>query len=337
VKPFFETVTPEPGASWAFLDRRLPNGIPFQWHHHPEYELTLTLNSRGHRYVGDDVGAYDDGDLVLIGPGIPHSWHSREAIDPGKPHVALVAWFTREWVSQLTTVFPETAHLTGMLARATQGLFFDRRTSKVIAPLFEEIRTAPPARRLVLLIEVLTTLCQHHDAVPLANAPRDGAAVAADPRMIRVFDHLHAHFAHTIAVGTLAQIACVSASTFHRMFKRHTRMTMVDYVTRLRIGRACSLLIETAQSVATIAADVGYTNLSLFNRQFARAKSATPSMFRRQHRVMLGNAAQSVCSAPLTQIDARNRRPVALRLDDERTHQSRLSPGNKVRVSPLLR
>ena len=119
MKPFFETVTPEPGASWAFLDRRLADGIPFQWHHHPEFELTLTLNSRGHRYIGDDVEPYDDGDLVLIGPGIPHSWHSREALDPEKPHVALVAWFTRGWVTALISTFPEMAQLSGMLARAT--------------------------------------------------------------------------------------------------------------------------------------------------------------------------------------------------------------------------
>ena len=289
MKPFFETVTPEPGASWAFLDRRLADGIPFEWHHHPEYELTLTLNSRGHRYVGDDVGPYDDGDLVLIGPSIPHSWNSREAVDSTKPHVALVAWFTRDWVSQLTTAFPEMAHLSGMLARATQGLFFDRGASEAVASSFEAMRSAPPARRLVLLIEVLTTLCHCHDATPLANAPRGGAELAADPRMIRVLDHLHAHFAEPVRVTTLANIAYVSTSTFHRMFRRHTRMTMVDYVTRLRVGRACSLLIESGQSIATIAADVGYTNLSLFNRQFARAKGATPSNFRKHHRIMLGS------------------------------------------------
>ena len=289
MKPFFETVTPEPGASWAFLDRRLKDGIPFQWHHHPEFELTLTLNSRGQRYVGDDVGPYDDGDLVLIGPGIPHTWHSREALDPAKPHVALVAWFTREWVTTLIAAFPEMAQLSGMLARASQGLCFDRTASEAVASSFEAMRTAPPARRLVLLIEVLITLCHDHDAVPLANAPHEDAELAADPRMVRVLDYLHAHFAEPVAVDTLAVIACVSTSTFHRMFRQHTRMTMVDYVTRLRVGRASSLLIESAQSIATIAADVGYTNLSLFNRQFVRAKGETPSSFRKQHRILLGN------------------------------------------------
>jgi len=296
MKPFFETVTPEPGVSWAFLDRRLPAGIPFEWHHHPEFELTLTLNSCGHRYVGDDVEPYEDGDLVLIGPGIPHSWHSREAIDPGRPHVALVAWFTRDWgwVAGLIGVFPEMAHLAGMLARATQGLRFDRGASEAVASSFESMRTASPARRLVLLIEVLTTLCHYHDAVSLANAPREEVELAADPRMVRVLDHIHAHFAKPVTVSSLADIACVSTSAFHRMFKRHTRMTMVDYVTRLRVGRACSLLIESGHSIATIAADVGYSNLSLFNRQFARAKGATPSSFRRRHRIMLGSVAHTI-------------------------------------------
>jgi transcriptional regulator GlxA family with amidase domain len=181
------------------------------------------------------------------------------------------------------------AHLAGMLARATQGLRFDRVASEAVASSFESMRTAAPARRLVLLIEVLTTLCHFHDAVPLANAPREEAELAADPRMVRVLDHIHAHFAKPVAVSSLADIACVSTSAFHRMFKRHTRMTMVDYVTRLRVGRACSLLIESGRSIATIAADVGYSNLSLFNRQFARAKGATPSSFRRRHRIMLGS------------------------------------------------
>ena len=287
MKAFFEAVTPEAGASWAFLDRRLPDGIPFEWHHHPEFELTLTCNSRGHRYVGDDVEPYDDGDLVLIGPGIPHSWHSREAVDAARPHVALVVWFTREWVAGLTTLFPETALIGAMLARATQGLCFGRAARDEVAPLIEAMRTATPARRLVLLIDVLTTLCQDADAVLLANMPAEPLELAADPRLARVLAYLHHHFAEPVSIGGMAELACVSTSAFHRMFRRHTRMTMVGYITRLRIGRACSMLIDTAMPVATIASDVGFTNLSLFNRQFARVKGDTPGNFRKRHRGML--------------------------------------------------
>jgi hypothetical protein len=55
MRPLFEKVTVPDGASWALLNRRLDDGIPFLWHYHPEFELTLTLNSRGQRYIGDSA------------------------------------------------------------------------------------------------------------------------------------------------------------------------------------------------------------------------------------------------------------------------------------------
>ena len=79
------------------LHRRLDDGIPFLWHYHPEFELTLTLNSRGQRYIGDDIANYDDGDLVLLGPNLPHTWCSAEKIDAASPHIAIVMWFTESW------------------------------------------------------------------------------------------------------------------------------------------------------------------------------------------------------------------------------------------------
>ena len=107
MRPLFEKVTVPEGSSWAMLNRRLPDGIPFQWHYHPEFELTLTLNSRGQRYIGDNVAGYDDGDLVLLGPNLPHTWCSAERLDDGQPHIALVMWFTEEWSAGVTETLAE--------------------------------------------------------------------------------------------------------------------------------------------------------------------------------------------------------------------------------------
>src|SRR5690348_16611622 len=92
MKPFLEKVPASGDACWPMLNRRLDADIPFQWHHHPEYELTLTLNSRGQRFIGDHIGSYEDGDLVLIGPNLPHTWSSTGKLDVDAPHVALVMW-----------------------------------------------------------------------------------------------------------------------------------------------------------------------------------------------------------------------------------------------------
>ena len=80
MKPQFERVAIPEGCSIRVLNRRVSE-IPFEWHHHPECELTLTLNSHGLRFIGDHVGAYDAHDLVLVPPNMPHTWASRAALD----------------------------------------------------------------------------------------------------------------------------------------------------------------------------------------------------------------------------------------------------------------
>ncbi len=86
-------------------NRRVPE-IPFEWHHHPEYELTLTLNSRGWRFIGDHIGQYQAPDLVLVPSDMPHTWASTATLHSGEPHTAIVIWFSRAWALQVAEVCP---------------------------------------------------------------------------------------------------------------------------------------------------------------------------------------------------------------------------------------
>lgn len=99
--------------------------IPFEWHHHPEYELTLTLNSQGKRYIGDSVSSYGADDLVLVPPNLPHTWASNRSIDDTQPEVAIVVWFDGAWVRRLADVCPEYNGLCDLLRRAACGLAFE--------------------------------------------------------------------------------------------------------------------------------------------------------------------------------------------------------------------
>ncbi|HET7714578.1 MAG TPA: AraC family transcriptional regulator [Bauldia sp.] len=283
MRPLYEKVTVPEGASWALLDRRLDDGIPFQWHYHPEYELTLTLNSRGQRYIGDSIAAYDDGDLVLLGPNLPHTWCSAERVREGRPHHALVMWFTEQWADSLTTPLAEMRAVAAMLARAGRGIAFSRQAAARVRPAIEAIPGEAPTQRLIALIGVLAALAEDGEAKPIAG-PGSNRVRAHSPdkaRIERVLDHIHAHYREPIAVETLAALACLSPSGFHRLFRRHTKLTASDYVAELRIGQACSLLINSDRPIATIADEVGYRSLANFNRQFRAAKGMTPREFRR--------------------------------------------------------
>jgi AraC-like DNA-binding protein len=279
MKPFLEKVRPAPGASWAWLDRRLDDGIPFQWHHHPEFELTLTLNSRGQRFVGDHIGAYEDGDLVLIGPNLPHTWVSREAIEPG-PHVAQVMWFHPDWAAALAATLVELQPVAALLKRAAMGLAFSHEAAEAARPLILALFARPPEERVLPLLDLLRFLATDTNAVPLSS-PAAAPRISGDRgRIDRVQDHIHLNYTEAISIPRLAEVAALSPSGLHRLFLRHTLQTITSYVTSLRIGEACALLSGTSRPIAHIAADIGYESLANFNRQFKAAKGMTPRQYR---------------------------------------------------------
>ncbi len=281
MKPFLEKLQIPPGASWAWLDRQLPDGIPFQWHHHPEYELTLTLNSRGQRFIGDHIGNYEDGDLVLIGPNLPHTWVSRERMAEG-PHVAQVMWFHPDWAAALGTTLVELRPVTALLGRARTGLEFSAAVSGEARERIARLFRRAPEERVLPLLELLALLATDTGALPLATAVAPLPAGADRTRIDRVLDHIHLSYGEPLSLPELADIAALSVSGLHRLFRKHTQQTITGYVTALRIGEACALLSGTARPIAHIAGDVGYESLANFNRQFRAAKGMTPRDYRQR-------------------------------------------------------
>lgn len=281
VKPFLEKITSENDASWTMLNRRLEDGIPFEWHHHPEYELTLTLNSRGQRFVGDQIDAYGDADLVLLGPNLPHTWVSSEKIDPVDPHIALVMWFKPDWAEEMTSLLKEFSAVKTLLALAGRGVHFSKTATERVRPRIENMFDKPPAERLITLMEVLNHLADDADAVTITNAVQAGVMRSDESaRIDRVLEHIHQNYSETVSVAGLADIAALSTSGFHRFFRRHMRQNLTDYVARLRIGEACALLAATDRPIAHIAESVGYNALANFNRQFRALKHMTPRAYR---------------------------------------------------------
>lgn len=281
MKPFLEKLQKPAGASWAWLDRKLDDGIPFQWHHHPEFELTLTLNSRGQRFIGDHIGDYGDGDLVLIGPNLPHTWVSRERIAPG-PHVAQVMWFHPDWAAALGVTLVELRPVLALLERARTGLTFCQIIAGEARGHVTALFAKPPEERVLPLLVLLQLLATDRDATPLATIAATPTVPAGSDRgrIDRVLDHIHLNYASGLSLPALADIAALSPSGLHRLFRRHTQQTITGYVTALRIGEACALLSGTSRPIAHIAGDIGYDSLANFNRQFKAAKVMTPREYR---------------------------------------------------------
>jgi AraC-like DNA-binding protein len=289
MKPQFESVTFPKGCSVRVYHRRVAE-IPFEWHHHPEYELTLTLNSKGWRFIGDHIGKYRSPDLALVPSDMPHTWASTATLHRGDPHTAIVIWFSGHWALQMAQVCPEYAAIRRLLRNAATGLEFPQATAKQVAGRLDQILSESPQARLHATLELLVTLAGVN-AVNLSKTAMSAPSAAdSEPaQFTRVLQYLHQKFAEPIRIDALCGVGNMSARSLHRLFVKHTGDSVSEYLCKLRIGRACMRLAETDLPVSMIAYEVGLSNLANFNRQFRRIRQMTPSAYRRsfkQHTLM---------------------------------------------------
>src|ERR1700722_16107818 len=241
----FEHVTFPKGCSIRIFHLHVPS-IPFEWHHHPVYELTLTLNSRGWRFIADHIAHYDAQDLVLVPSDMPHTWASTGAINESLPHTALVIWFTREWALKAADACPETAALRKLIHRSSAGLSFPVEAAAQMESRLPELLSESPMKRLHAAQELLCELA-NIEAMPLATQTATKPETPSESRQVaRVLERLHQNFDHPIRLDDLCKLANLSARSLHRLFVRHVGENFSDYLGRLRIGLACMMLVETA-------------------------------------------------------------------------------------------
>jgi AraC-like DNA-binding protein len=280
MKPQFERVTFPKGCSLRVYHRRVSE-IPFEWHHHPEYELTLTLNSRGWRFVGDHIGQYQAPDLVLVPSDMPHTWASTATLDDNDPHIAIVIWFSGSWALQVAEILPEYANLRKLLRNASSGLAFSQEAATGMIGLLDRLLGEDAVSRLHTALNLLVELAQ----VPAISLSKTGATLPASSdaepaQLTRVLNHLHKRFSEPLRIDALCRIGNLSPRSLHRLFVKHTGESVSSYLSKLRVARACMRLGETGPPVNIIAQEVGLPNLANFNRQFRRVRQLTPTAYR---------------------------------------------------------
>lgn len=285
MKPTYEHVEFGADSSVRVYHRRLAR-IPFEWHHHPEYELTLTMNSHGKRYIGDSVNDYQAEDLVLVPPDLPHTWSSNRSIDSSLPQVAIVIWFDGDWARRMADCCREYEPLRKLLRRAACGLAFEPPAGERMRSRLEQLLSTAPRERLSAALDVLCTLADapgHPLASPSAfNQTNAGPSGHEPERINRVLSMIDARFAEPLRLSELCEAASLSERTLTRYFVQHIGESVGRYIARVRIGHACRMLGDTSLPISVIAARSGFANVANFNRQFKAAKQTTPAEYRRQ-------------------------------------------------------
>lgn len=268
--------------------RREPK-FEFHWHYHPEYQLELLIRGKERLFVGDRVLDFEPGQLVLLGPNLPHSMLTENEVSRDNPEQESIivqfpaASFGHEFLQR-----PEMRRVQKLLERSWRGLIYSTDHCRDV---FDRVASLPHRsafERLHDLLWVLHALAEAGDGEPLASETyhcSTSQTSQTEYEQINVVSaYIQKHLEDDITETEVARLLYLSPSAFSRFFKRITGMTFVDYVNGIRIGRACRRLIESEASVLQVCLEVGFSNKSNFNRQFKRRKGMTPSKFRKTYR-----------------------------------------------------
>jgi AraC-like DNA-binding protein/quercetin dioxygenase-like cupin family protein len=282
VKPIFQKLTVEPEEGFAFRQRRAA-GFDCPWHVHPEYELILVLQSDGYRIVGDSIAPLSAGDMVFVGPGLPHIWQNESVAGEPRPVHALLIQFERGFLGDGLLRLPALEPIRRFLDRSARGLHIVGATRDHISTLMAEMIDLKGLERVLQFLKIFGVLAASEDCHPIASPTFASDTHLYDQeRMNQVFQFLNKNISQTIRLPDVARIANMSEGAFSRFFRLHTGKTFPEFLNELRVGRACRFLVEDDKNVTEVGYECGFTNLSNFNRQFLKLKGLSPSAFRRQ-------------------------------------------------------
>jgi len=280
VKAILEKISHDRDHSFASLDyqsRRFD--CPF--HYHPEIELTLIVSSSGQRYVGDHVGRFAPGDLVLMGPNLPHMY-TNDAKFSGPAH-SIILQFLPECLGQDFFQRGELKGIRQLLEKSRVGLSFHGRTRDKVMPLLEQFHQLEGSARIVAFLNILETLAHSNEHRMLASPTYSPSlAIYQGERINRVCELISSKFKEGITQSEAARMARMSGPSFSRFFRRATNKTFRAFLNEVRIGYASQLLLETDQTVAEACYESGFGNLSNFNRQFLKLRKTSPRSFRKK-------------------------------------------------------
>lgn len=285
MNPQLEKVTLQQEQSFALKEDILPH-IEIGWHWHPEYELVLLAESYGKKVVGDYVGDFQAGEVLLIAPQVPHYMRNDPAFyqgDPDKYCRAVVVHFQEDFLGPAFFGQPEMAPLRQLLQRSQRGLQIHGPTREVIASRLENMLQQQGFDRILTLLQALQIMAASNDLQPLTSLGYARPPLSRDAsRIDRVFDFIFQHYTEDLSLNRVAKEAHLSPSAFCKFFKKHTGKTFSQALNEIRIGHACQLLQAPNCTVTEACYQSGYQHLSYFHRQFKAITGYAPRAYKRQ-------------------------------------------------------
>lgn len=287
MRPLYQQILQEQNQSFTFLKVDVPDfKVPL--HFHPEYEIMFVKKSYGTRVVGDSIVNFSDGDLVMVGPNIPHVWKTdKQCIEQyaaGAEVYAYVVLFKDDIFGENILNLPEMSQVRNLLNQAKGGLVFGAATSGYIGKLLADTYNYKGFDRIMTLLYILNQMSVDNDYRILSSRHTTLDFNKTDyDRLNKVYDFILSNFNNEVCLNDAANLISMTPASFCRYFKQRTRKTFWGFLNEVRISHSCKLLTRNNCNISQIATQSGFNNYSNFIEQFKKYTHQTPLHYRQEY------------------------------------------------------
>lgn len=256
------------------------------WHYHPAIEIMYITRGIGTRFVGDCIEQYEEGDVCMIGPNLPHEWRNDDAYfdkESGLRATCICLFFKREIFDPNFIRLPEMNNIRDLIERSRRGLKFTGKSELEITRFIRSSVNDVGVRKVTNLLTLLELMATSTEYELLASVGFTNSVNSEDfERFNKVYKFLVKNFATSIRLEEVSTLVGLTPTAFCRYFKERTKKTFVEYLNEMRIGYSKKLLLENKMKISTISGEVGFPNLSNFISQFKKVTGMSPSQFQKQ-------------------------------------------------------
>lgn len=262
-----------------------------QWHYHREIEIIYIIKGTGTRFIGDRIDNFREDELLLIGSNVPHMLRTHGDLTKENPDTeAIVVHFLPDILGSFINL-PENKAIADLLFQSAHGLDIKGETLLSAKRILHSIRYARNTEKLILLIQFLHLIATSTDTEALSQLRfTNSFNKLDDDRLNRIYNYTMNNFLRQITLKEIADVVHMSPNSFCRYFKSRTKKRYSAFLLEIRVSHACKLLAETGYSMAVIAYESGFMNVSNFNRHFKLIIGKTPYQYRAQLLSLKGGA-----------------------------------------------
>lgn len=267
----------KPGDSMLYL----------HWHEH--FEIILMREGSALLHIDSRPYELSQGELIVIPGGGLHVGYALSEGDIRYDCIVFNASLFNEWVHDPVHAQLVAPYLEGTLRFPVKPLEHEQYGGAIVKLLDElvgELDDKQSGYQLLVkakLYSVLTLLARRYDSQPPSSGRGAAASHLANrDRFKQLIKRLESDFQTKITVEAAARQVNLNPFHFCKQFKKLTGRTFIEYVNVCRVNEAQRLLLQTASTIAEIAAAVGCDNPNYFTKLYKQYKGVTPSEARKQ-------------------------------------------------------